>query len=157
MKIKTKKLPYERVIEIKKPKYMMLTFGLNGASNFISRGKEYFQLCYQKLINAIKSASPQTIIYINSCFPISKNMNMTNYKIDAKTLNSYIDTINIWAQDFSIKNDLIYINTASALKDSYGYLKTNYQMEDGFHLNASAYEVILEYIKNNPKGEYNEF
>lgn len=137
----------------KSPKYMMLTFGLNGASNFISRGKEYFHLCYQKLINTIKLASPQTTIYINSCFPIAKNMDMTNYKIDAKTLNSYIDTINTWAQDFSTKNNLIYINTASVLKDSDGYLQNKYQMEDGFHLNTSAYEVILKYIKNNPKGE----
>ena len=138
------------------PKYMMLTFGLNGASGFISRGKEYFHQCYQKLINTIKSSSPNTIIYINSCFPVAKNMDMSNYKIDSKTLNSYINTINEWAREFSIKNELIYINTASVIKNSEGFLDSAYQTADGFHLNASAYKQILEYIKTHPKGEIYE-
>ena len=139
------------------PKYMMLTFGLNGASTFISRGKKYFQLCYQKLINTIKATSPQTTVYINSCFPVAQNMDMSNYKIDSKTLNLYIDQINDWAREFSIQNNLIYINTASALKNKEGYLNSKYQTSDGFHLNTSAYEAILKYIKDNPKGEQNEF
>ena len=140
----------------KQPEYLMLTFGLNGASNFINRGKEYFKLCYQKLINTVKNASPKTIIYINSCFPIAKNMDMSKYKINSKTLNSYIDTINVWAKEFAIQNSLIYINTATTLKDKDGYLSDKYQVEDGYHLNTLAYKKILNYIKTNPKGESNE-
>ena len=140
-------------LQIKHPKYMMLTFGLNGATNFFSQGKNYFQACYQKLIDTIRSASPDTEIYINSCFPVAKNMDMSNYKIDSKTLNNYIDTINLWAKELALKNELKYINTASTLKDSSGYLNKKFQLEDGYHLNASAYKTILEYIKKNPQGE----
>lgn len=140
-------------LRIKQPEYMMLTFGLNGATMFLSQGKEYFQACYQKLIDTVMSASPNTKIYINSCFPVAKNMDMSNYKIDSKTLNDYIDTINLWARDLALKNGIIYINTASTVKDSYGYLNEKFQAEDGYHLNASAYKAILEYIKNTPQGE----
>ena len=150
-------LELSEALKKKQPEYMMLTFGLNGATAFINRGKEYLKLCYQKLTDTIIAASPDTEIYINSCFPIAKNMDMSSYKIDAKTLNSYIDTINSWAYEFAIKNGFIYIDTSSLLKDENGYLCKEYQMEDGFHLNTSAYQVILNKIKNiNSKGDLHE-
>ena len=150
-------LELSEALKKKHPEYMMLTFGLNGATTFINQGKKYLKLCYQKLTNTILAASPDTEIYINSCFPIAKNMDMSSYKIDAKTLNSYIDTINAWAFEFAIKNGLVYVDTASLLKDEDGYLCKEYQMEDGFHLNTSAYQVILNKIKNiNSKGDLHE-
>ena len=147
-------LELSEALKNKQPEYVMLTFGLNGASTFINRGKEYLTLCYQKLVDVIHKVSPSTQIYINSCFPVAKNMDTSNYKIDAKTLNVYIDTINSWAHDLAIKNGLIYVDTATSLKDEEGYLKESFQAGDGFHLNVSAYETILENIKNiDPKGE----
>lgn len=146
-------LELSEALKKKQPEYMMLTFGLNGATNFIKRGKEYLKLCYQKLTDTILAASPDTEIYINSCFPVARNMDMSNYHIDSKTLNSYIDTINTWSYEFAIKRGLVYIDTASLLKNEEGYLSEIYQAEDGFHLNVSAYKKILEGIKNiKPKG-----
>ena len=83
-------------------------------------------------------------------------MDMSNYKITAKDLNSYIDTINEWAYQFAIQNKFIYINTASVLKNTDGFLDSNYQATDGYHLNTSAYKKILEYINNHQKGEEND-
>ncbi len=140
-------LELSQALKRKKPEYMMLTFGLNGASTFISRGKEYLKFCYQKLTDTIRTFSPQTEIYINSCFPVAKNMNMSNYTIDSKTLNEYINTINSWAYEFAIKNGFVYIDTASLLKNDSGYLSEKYQAEDGYHLNVEAYKTILERIK----------
>lgn len=142
-------LELSSAIKIKQPEYMMLTFGLNGASGFIKKGEQYFALCYQKLIDAIKSASPKTSVIINSCFPVAKNMDTTNYEIDTQTLNSYIDTINAWAKTIAKKNNLVYLNTSEVLKNHQGFLKEGYHTEDGFHLTAAAYKAILEYIKNN--------
>lgn len=133
----------------KLPEYMMLTFGLNGASGFIRRGKDYFFGCYQKLIDTIENASPKTSIIINSCFPIAKNMDMSNYTINSKELNSYIDEINVWAKELADSNGLEYLNTASVLKNEEGFLDPKYQEKDGFHLNVSAYKRILAYIKDN--------
>ena len=137
----------------KQPEYMMLTFGLNGATNFISHGSSYFKYCYQKLIDLISQSSPKTKIIINSCFPVAKNMDMKNYTIDAKTLNSYINTINGWAKELAEQNGVYYTDSSSAIKDNEGYLDSKYQVEDGFHLNANAYRKILQFIKENPYKE----
>lgn len=141
-----KEISLEEALKLKKPKMMLLTFGLNGATGFISRGESYFKFCYQKLIDMIKKSSPETEIIINSCYPIAKNMNMSHYTVDAKTLNSYIDTINLWAKSLAEENALIFTNSASALKDSDGYLSKSLQAEDGYHLNAEAYKAILKYL-----------
>ena len=136
-------------LQKKKPEIMLLTFGLNGATNFISRGDSYFKHCYQKLIDEIKKNSPKTEIIINSCFPVAKNMDMSRYTVNSKTLNSYIDTINKWAAEIAEKNGLHYTNSASAIKDSDGYLAPEFQVEDGYHLNSKAYKIILKYIDND--------
>lgn len=141
-------LPLIAALQKKRPKYIMLTFGLNGATNFIKRGSDYFKYCYQKLSDEIKRASRDTKIIINSCFPIAADMNMQKYKIDAKTLNAYIDQINIWAKDFAQENGFIYVNTSDTLKNSNGFLDSELQMSDGYHLNTKAYQKILEILRN---------
>lgn len=133
----------------KKPKYMLLTFGLNGASRTIEKGSDYFKSCYSKLIDTLLAASPETKIIIQSCFPVAKNMDMSSYSIDAKTLNSYIDEINSWAQEFAIERSIGYLNTAEILKDENGFLFSHYQVGDGYHLTKEAYVEILKYIRTH--------
>ena len=137
----------------KQPTRVILTFGLNGAVNKIKHGEEYFKSCYLSLINTIKEASPETVIIIQSCFPISDNMDMTNYTVDVKTLNGYIDTINSWSLSLATEHGLGYLNTQEILRDKNGYLKSEYQAGDGYHLNALAYEEILMYIRTHDFGE----
>ena len=140
----------EEAIKRKKPKYMMLTFGLNGATTFIARGENYFKSCYQKLIDLIKTNSQSTKIIINSCFPIAKSMDMSRYTVSVAELNSYIKTLNEWAFQLANKNKIYYIESAKALKDKDGYLKSSFQAPDGYHLNTDAYKCFLEYLTNNP-------
>ena len=143
----------EEAIKRKKPKIMLLTFGLNGATIFIKRGESYFDFCYQKLIDLIKRTSPNTEIIINSCFPIAENMDMSHYTIDSKTLNSYIDTINVWAEKSAKQNDIRFINTSVILKNSDGYLSADLQAEDGYHLNTKAYKIMLNYLNDKLQNE----
>lgn len=140
----------EEAIEKKKPKYMMLTFGLNGAPSFISRGEKYFKSCYQRLLDLIKSKSPNTKIIINSCFPIAKDMDMSRHTITASELNGYIDALNLWAKELAFDNGILYLESASVLKDEAGYLKNNFKEQDGYHLNTKAYKCFLEYLSKNP-------
>lgn len=139
----------EEALKRKRPETMLLTFGLNGATNFIARGDPYFKYCYQKLIDTIKKASPQTRIIINSCFPVAKNMDMSRYTIDSQVLNSYIDTLNKWAKEIAHTNNLQYTDSASVIKDEQGYLDARYQVDDGYHLNTEAYRLILKYLNEN--------
>lgn len=145
-------LELDEALRRKRPKYILLTFGLNGAAKSISKGADYFKSCYSRLISAINSASPQTVVILQSCFPIGKNMDMSSHSVNSHTLNGYIDTINGWtrelAQDLSVK----YFDTAPLLKDSDGFLKKEFQAEDGYHLTRDAYLEILKYIKAQEYG-----
>ncbi len=133
----------------KKPKYIMLTFGLNGATKSISKGSEYFKGCYKKLIEALQSASPESIVILQSCFPVAENMDMTNYSVSASTLNSYIDTLNKWSCQLAEELSIGYLNSAEILKDANGFLFEEYQVGDGYHLSRAAYLKILEYTRTH--------
>ena len=82
----------------KKPLRMFLCFGLNGAVGNIKKGADHFKSCYRLLIDEIKKNSPSTEIFLASAFPVAENMDMSRYKIDVDTLNSYIATINSWTR-----------------------------------------------------------
>ena len=132
-----------------KPARIMLTFGLNGATYKIKKGEEYFRTCYLSLINKIRESSPTTKIYLQSCFPISRSMDMNAYSVDARTLNDYIDVINSWTARLASDEGLYYVDSATCLKDADGFLMSEYDGGDGYHLNRAAYEKILEYIKGS--------
>ena len=134
----------------KKPLYVIMTFGLNGAVQNVRRGEDYFKTCYKNLINAIKSASPSTKIILQSAFPVAENMDLSAYSVDLKTLNEYIDTINTWSYSVAKEENLRYLDTSEILKDSKNNLKKEYQTGDGYHLTEEAYRQILYYIRTHP-------
>lgn len=133
----------------KKPAYVMLTFGLNGAVQNIRRGEKYYKNCYLKLINLIRDASPETVIILQSGFPVAKNMDMSSYTVTLDELNSYIDTINSWVYELARDEGLRYLDTSSILKDENNRLKSEYQAGDGYHLTTAAYREILYYIRTH--------
>ena len=145
-------LELSEALSRKTPKYILLTFGLNGATKSISKGSEYFKSCYSKLITTVRSASPHTQIILQSCFPIGKGMDMSAHSVNSATLNEYINTINQWTRELSQELSVVYINTSSILKDSEGFLKAEYQTEDGYHLTKSAYVEILNHIRATALG-----
>jgi lysophospholipase L1-like esterase len=80
-------------------------------------------------------------------------MDMSNYTVDAKTLNEYIDTINGWALSLANEQGIGYLDTQEILRDEKGFLRSDYQAGDGYHLSASAYNEILMYIRTHDFGE----
>ncbi len=143
-------LTFYEAAKKEKPRYVLLTFGLNGAVQNVKRGEEYFAQCYKKLIYEIRRGSPETKIIIQSCFPVAKNMDMSAYSVDVVTLNRYIDTINKWSENVARQEGCRYLYSAEVLKDDDGFLKQEYQIGDGHHLTQEAYLAMLEYIRNHP-------
>ena len=133
----------------KKPTYLLLTFGLNGAPQTIQRGEKSFKENYMRLIEAVQTASPHTKIILQSCFPVAENMDMSRYSISLDELNTAIQTINEWTLSLAEESDLRYLNTAEILTDRNGRLKLEYQNGDGHHLTRQAYEKILSYIRTH--------
>lgn len=133
----------------KRPAYLLLTFGLNGAVQNVRRGKDYYQSCYRLLLNEIQKASPETKVVLQSCFPVAENMDMTNYSVTVDELNAHIETINGWVLELAEERGLRYLNTAQILKDENGRLRMDCQSGDGHHLTRSAYVKILHYIRTH--------
>ena len=129
-----------------KPAYMILTIGLNGITSFVNN-KNLYQNCYGNLIDAIKEASSETKIILQSVYPVAANQK--TFSVDAATLNGYIDTLNGYVRELAAAKEVRYLDTNSALKGADGNLPESYQNGDGIHLTAEGYRVILNYIRTH--------
>ena len=132
-----------------KPKYMVFTFGLNGAVQNIKKGADYYKSCYRSLINSVLEASPATKIILQSAPPIAKNMDVSNYSVSLEELNRYIRQINAWTLELAAEDGLGYLDSATVLRDDEGFLKNEFQNGDGHHLTYDAYKEILYYIRTH--------
>ena len=133
----------------KKPTYLLLTFGLNGAPQIIQHGEQAFRANYLRLIEVVQKASPNTKIILQSCFPVAENMDMSRYSLTLDQLNEAIRQINKWTLAIAEDYDLRYLDTAEILSDKDGRLKIEYQNGDGHHLTGEAYQEILSYIRTH--------
>lgn len=122
---------------------LILTIGVNNASRF---SEKQYKTFYGKLIAAIKEASPNTKIIIQSTFPIEKYFSDQEKAIT----NDAIDRNNKWAKEIAEEYGLKYLDTQSILKNDDGALKEGYGNGDGVHLNEKAYEAIIHYIRTHP-------
>ncbi len=142
-------MPIYDAVRLKKPRYMLLCFGLNGAVQNVRRGEKYFKDCYLSLINVIRDASPETKIILQSCYPVAECMDMSNYSVSAHELNGLIDTLNSWSFQLAKEEELRYLNTSEILKDDRGFLRPEYQVGDGHHLTRETYIKVIEYIRTH--------
>lgn len=143
------KITVGEAVRRKRPKRILLTFGLNGAVAKIKAGEGYFRRCYLSLIDEIKLNSPETVVIIQSCFPIAETMDMSNYSVSSATLSEYIATLNMWSLRLAEDERLRYLNTCEVLSDGRGFLLPEYDVGDGHHLTTEAYLKILEYIRTH--------
>ena len=126
--------------DTKKPKYLVISLGTNGVATLSESG---FKYCYNKLITAIKQASPDTKIIVQSIYPVTSwYTGFTNEKINAA---------NEWLLELAEEAGVKYVDTASVLKGPDGALKESFNSdhEDGYHVNADAYERILYYLRTH--------
>ena len=125
---------------LKKPEYMVLSLGTNGIN---ALDETTFRYCYKKLIDAIRKASPETKIMVQSIFPVTSWY--------GKISNETILRANGWLLQLAGECGVRYLDTASVLKDANGALQEDFNSyhQDGYHLNAAAYEKILLYIRTH--------
>lgn len=139
-------LTVAQAIAKEKPKYLIITLGVNGIS-FVKdmNDPHYFVTCYGKLIDAVKQASPETKIILQSIFPVTAAYDQKNNGIT----NARIDTANTWIMQLAADKGCKYLDTASVLKNSNGTMVELYDAGDGVHMTADAYKAILQYIRTH--------
>ena len=125
----------------KQPEYMLITLGVNGVS-FME--EEYFITEYTNLVLAIKEASPNTKIILNSIYPVS-----VNYPASKGITNEKIDTANTWVERLANSTGVKYLDSESVLKGSDGALVESYHNGDYLHLNADSFKLVIDYLKTH--------
>lgn len=137
-----------QAVERSKPKYMVLSFGLNNIVGFAEKKSLYINN-YNKLIAAIQSASPDTKIILQSVYPIA--LTNSDFSVDAETVNRYSQTLNEWLIEIAASHENVrFADTGSVLRGADNALLPAYDNGDGVHLSTAAYEAILSYLRTHP-------
>ena len=131
------------ILEERRPQRIIITLGISNGVSYCD--KEKFMSYYQDVIDIIKEHSPETIIILQSIFPITQKAEKQNPAIS----NERIDRANTWICELAEKNNVYFLYTSSALKDSNGYLQSDYAADDGLNLNYSGYKAVLKYIRTH--------
>lgn len=134
-------------LEKEQPAYLVLSFGLNNIAHFVNNKQNYVNN-YNKLIDAVKKASPNTRIILQSVYPVSAACD--DFSVAGATVCSYTETLNGWIREIASTHENVkFADTASMLKASDGTLLPAYDSGDGVHLTAQAYQQILQYLRTH--------
>ncbi len=140
-------LTFAEALQKEQPAYLVLSFGLNNIAHFI-QNKDNYVNNYNKLINAVKEASPNTKIILQSVYPVSAAC--ADFSVDGTTICSYTETLNTWIREIAASHENVkFADTASVLKNVDGTLLSAYDNGDGVHLTAEAYQEILLYLRTH--------
>ena len=122
-----------------RPKNLVITLGIDYGVYYYRNDLDTFSHYYEKLIDTILASSPETNVILQSILPVTKDC----HPITNKMINNANTTVRAIAEHRS----LLYLDTASVLRDEEGCLKRSFcNSEDGIHLNEEAYEKMLTYI-----------
>ena len=135
--------PIAELLSERKPERIIITLGINNGVSYCN--EEVFCDYYQSLIDLIKENSPDTIIILQSIFPITKSAAKNNPSIS----NERIKRANAWISNLAEKNDVHFLYTSSILTDENGYLDSDYAEDDGINLNYTGYKAVLKYVRTH--------
>lgn len=129
----------EAVAELK-PEILVITLGTDYGVAYLT--EKDFKSCYTKLISAIRAASPDTVLLLQSIFPVTEGCSVLS--------NDKIDRANGWVREVAAETGCRYLDTQSVLKGSDNCLRPELCIsEDGIHLTEEAYRIILGYIRTH--------
>jgi len=131
---------------VARPKYIVLNFGVNGIQTF-GKNEKLYSTAYGKLIDAIHEASPDTVVLLQTVYPVAANQ--ATFHEGAATINGYIKRLNELLPDIATAHNAYVVDTASVLVGSDGNLRSDYQTGDGIHLTTEAYVQILNYLRTH--------
>ncbi|MBP8640751.1 MAG: SGNH/GDSL hydrolase family protein [Oscillospiraceae bacterium] len=123
------------------PEYIMITLGVNGIS-FMD--EQYFITEYTNLVLAVKEASPNTKIILNSIYPVS-----ASYPTENGITNEKIDTANIWVERIASSTGVKFLDSESVIKDSNGAMPDSLSNDKALHLNADGCKLVINYLRTH--------
>ena len=138
-----KEMTIAEAAEKAKPEYLVITLGVEGVTFLDEEG---FKEQYTALVEAVKNASPDTKIILQSIFPV----NSETFSNPDKLNNDLIDKANGWVLEIAENTGVHYLDTQSVLKNAGGGLDKKYDNGgNGINLNDTGFGVVLDYIKRH--------
>ena len=137
------KISFAQAIKRTQPRVLVLSFGLNGITRW-NCDTDAFLRNYRNLIDGIFAQSPNTIILLQSVYPIGDN---AAFSLPKEELNRQICHLNTCILSLAKEYPNVdYVNTATLLCDQSGALSPNFDSGDGIHLTNGAYRHILHFL-----------
>ena len=142
-------LTIPEAIRARQPEYLVLSFGLNGIGGFL-RDPDRYGRHYHTLIAAVHEASPQTVVLLQTVYPVAKEQSDWHFEESPAKINEGIRQLNAWLPEIAARESAVLIDTASVLTDADGFLRADFSA-DGIHLSRSGYEAVLGCLRAHAK------
>ena len=136
-----KQRPIRDVVALHPPDILIIALGINGIS-FMDEA--YFTKEYKDLVTDIQEISPDTIIILQSIYPITRK-----YKHYGSITNAMITEGNSWILAMAEELSCSYLDTFSVLLNDEGMAKDELMLKDGLHPNREGLTLILDYIRTH--------
>ncbi|HIV18654.1 MAG TPA: hypothetical protein IAC82_05030 [Candidatus Merdivicinus intestinigallinarum] len=105
---------------------------------------EKFQESYQQVVQEVKKTQPDATIYVQSILPVSKEKSDSSDIYNMERVNMF----NGLLQEMAEEEGVIYLDVASSVMDSEGYLPAD-ASTDGVHLNKEYCQIWLRYLEEH--------
>lgn len=121
------------------PRYLVITLGIDYGVYYYRDKLDTFRYYYEKLLSAIQAASPETVLILQSIFPVGKS--------SPTITNEIVQNANRIIGEIANDRGLFFVDQTPILSDEDGYLREEFcYSEDGIHLTAAAYSAILSHL-----------
>src|SRR5574344_42537 len=128
------------------PSKVIVLIGINDLAAGISQDDITNNI--QTIINGIKLNRSYSKIYIESVYPINRNVfDSKGFTFNKDISNDTIKELNAKIESLCIENDVTYINVYDSLTDVDGNLKESYTKE-GLHLTDLGYFKVTKVLEN---------
>ena len=136
---------------LEKPVCMVITLGTDGAALLDRDG---FRLSYTALIESVRKASPDTLIALQSVFPVRRGSVNVAFLEPSKT-NAKFREVNLWLSELAREYGAVFIDSSPMLCDCNGELREEYNSDhlDGYHLNRAGLSAMLGNVLKTLNGE----
>ncbi len=126
-----------------KPGKIFVTLGINAIYSYKS---DSFYDNYRAFLTKIKNASPDSIIVVQSIFPVTQQWAIANGKPNC---HQYVAYANQKLAKLAEEEGCYFLYTYQKLTDENGFLQAQYS-GDGIHLSRKGYEAVFNYILTHP-------
>jgi lysophospholipase L1-like esterase len=129
-------------IIVRKPSKLFILIGINDISKDFP--EEVVADNYRQIVEAVKSQSPQTKIYVQSLLPLNPQYPKFPQHYDKA---DHVIILNNLLREMAASQNISFINLYPVFLDQQNFLDVRFTY-DGLHLNNAGYKIWVEFLKS---------